>query len=80
MTKKTLPSTLKRSNAIMCSCGKNFFGQDAKVDYAFKLHRKICKSFGDEEDLVHRMNELNKANFNASGKGLHTQTESTFVY
>jgi hypothetical protein len=80
MTKKTLQSTRKTYDAMMCSCGKNFFGQNTRVEYAFKLHRKICNSFGEAEDLVHRMNELNKANFNVNSRGLTSTNESTFVY
>ena len=76
---KTLPSTIVTHDAIMCCCGQNFYGNAARVNYAYKLHRKICNlTVDDESDLVDRMNEANRSNFNANSR--QVQIENTFIY
>ena len=76
---KTLPSTLVNTHAIMCCCGRNFHGDTARVEYSYKLHRKFCNlTVDDESDLVDRMNDVNRANFNINSR--KALNESTFVY
>ena len=74
-----IPSTLVTHDAIMCCCGQNFYGNTARVKYAYKLHRKICKLLVDDEsDLIDKMNDVNRANFNANSRQI--QIENTFIY
>jgi hypothetical protein len=40
---KIAKSTEIKVASVSCNCGKNFYGENNKINMVFRLHKKICK-------------------------------------
>ena len=74
MTKKLIPSTRIYTTSRVCACGTQFYGIESKVEFAFRLHNRVCKREHNITDmeLSDMMIDLNKGVVGSIGKDCQT--------
>lgn len=75
MAKKLVRSTRVLRTSKVCACGQQFYGLENTVEFAHRLHKKICTKNTDNVNLTKLMNDLIKGNLGSRDKDYQTKDD-----